>query len=101
MSWAAEELKEADLGDVRRNRRLVTIVEDLASAPTESIPQASRSAAAAQAAYDFFDNPRIKPKAILAAHTSSTVERAKQHTVVLAVQDTTELDYSKQKGKKG
>ncbi|WP_341530801.1 transposase DNA-binding-containing protein [Nostoc sp. UHCC 0302] len=31
MSWAALELMNADLGDKRRNRRLITIVEDLAA----------------------------------------------------------------------
>ena len=29
--WAAAELSHIDLGDIRRNRRLVQIVEDLAS----------------------------------------------------------------------
>jgi hypothetical protein len=31
MSWAARELKHANLGDVRRNRRLIKIVEDLSA----------------------------------------------------------------------
>ncbi len=30
MTWAKEELVRADLGDKRRNKRLVKIVEDLA-----------------------------------------------------------------------
>lgn len=30
MSWAAEELKTANLGDKRRNRRLIKIVEVIA-----------------------------------------------------------------------
>ncbi len=30
MNWVTEELKYADLGDTRRNKRLVKIVEDLA-----------------------------------------------------------------------
>ncbi|MFB2917229.1 MULTISPECIES: transposase DNA-binding-containing protein, partial [Aerosakkonema] len=88
MSWAAEELKHAELGDKRRNKRLIKIVEDLAACPEESIPQASRDAAAVQGAYDFFDNPRIKASDILAAHTKSTIERAKQNSLVLAIQDT-------------
>lgn len=101
MSWAAEELKAAELGDKRRNKRLIKIVEDLAACPEESIPQASRDAAAVQGAYDFFDNPRIKASDILAAHTKSTIERAKQNSLVLAIQDTTELDFSNHKGKRG
>ncbi|MCG6138896.1 MAG: transposase, partial [Nostoc sp. LLA-1] len=44
--WAASELKQADLGDARRNKRLVRIVEDLACQPTSSVPQACGSVAA-------------------------------------------------------
>ncbi len=36
--WVAEELRFTDLGDARRNRRLVKIVEDLAAQPTVSVP---------------------------------------------------------------
>ena len=58
MSWVSEELKHADLGDKRRNRRLVKIVEDLSSQPNSSVPQASRDEAAAQGVYEFWGNPR-------------------------------------------
>ncbi len=40
MSWAEQELSEAKLGDKRRNKRLVAIVEDLAQQPNESVSQA-------------------------------------------------------------
>ena len=36
------ELDQADLGDVRRNRRLVQIVENLAASPEPSVPLPSR-----------------------------------------------------------
>jgi hypothetical protein len=49
MNWAAEELWDVDLGDVRRNRRLVKIVEDLVAQPNQSVPQASRDESAVQA----------------------------------------------------
>lgn len=39
-SWAATELQTTDLGDVRRNRRLVHLVEDLAARPESTVPQA-------------------------------------------------------------
>ena len=60
MSWASEELDHADLGDKRRNRRLVKIVEDLAASPESSVPLASRDRAVLQGIYDFWSNPRIK-----------------------------------------
>jgi hypothetical protein len=86
MSWAAEELEGADLGDKRRNRRLIQVVEDLVMQPNESVPQASRDTAAMQGIYEFWANPRIKASEILFAHTSSTVERIKGHSVVLGIE---------------
>lgn len=94
MSWAAAELARADLGDVRRNRRLVAIVEDLAASPESSVPLASRDRAALQGMYDFWANPRIRAEDIFAAHRASTIERIEGYPIVLAIQDTTELDYS-------
>ena len=59
MSWAQEELSGADLGDRRRNKRLVKIVEDLAAQPNESVPQASRDNAAMQGTYEFWGNVTV------------------------------------------
>lgn len=100
-SWVAEELKHADLGDARRNRRLVKIVSDLAAQPNASVPQASGNWAATQGAYDFWGNPRVKADDIREAHQSSTICRINDQQVILAVQDTTELNFTHHPGKKG
>ena len=42
MSWASEELEKTDLGDERRKRRLVKIIEDLAAQPNVSLLEACR-----------------------------------------------------------
>ncbi|MBD2457791.1 hypothetical protein H6G80_27450 [Nostoc sp. FACHB-87] len=36
--WAASELRYVNLGDGRRNKRLIKLVEDLAAQPTSSVP---------------------------------------------------------------
>ena len=90
--WAALELKQADLGDKRRNQRLVKIVEDLATQPSSSVPQACGNIAAASAAYEFWNSPYFQPDDIGKAHIKSTVERIKEHDVVLMIQDTTNID---------
>jgi hypothetical protein len=92
--WAAEELRHARMGDKRLNRRLVRLVEDLAAQPTASVPQASGTWAATKAAYRFWDSPQVTAAAIRASHTQSTVERVRQEAGVLAVQDTTNLDFA-------
>ncbi len=100
-AWAAEELKYADLGDMRRNKRLIRLVSDLAAQPNVSVPQASGDWAATQGAYDFWQSPHVKAEAIRKAHQTSTLERVKQHAVVIAIQDTTELNFSHHPSKKG
>jgi hypothetical protein len=101
MSWAAEELKTACLGDKRRNQRLIKIVEDLSAMPQASVTQAARDEAAVQGTYEFWANVRVKASEILAAHRDSTLERVAAMEIVLAVQDTTELDFSEQPKKQG
>src|SRR5919199_1516918 len=96
MSWAAQELKTASLGDKRRNRRLIKIVEDLSAMPHASVTQAARDEAAVQGIYEFWGNVRVEPNDILAAHRDSTLSRVEEQEIVLAVQDTTELDFSSQ-----
>lgn len=39
MSWAKDEFRGIDLGDARRDRRAVQLVERLAERPTASIPE--------------------------------------------------------------
>lgn len=99
--WAAEELKQADLGDTRRNKRLVRIVEDLAAQPSSSVPQACGNIAATSAAYDFWNSPYFQPDDIRNAHVKSTVDRIKEHDVVLMIQDTTSIDLTSHRATSG
>lgn len=93
-AWAAQELAYTDLGDPRRTRRLIQMVEDFAAQPGASVPQACGTRAKTKAAYRFWDDAEVTPDAIQASHLAHTVARAEPHGVVLAVQDTTELDYA-------
>jgi hypothetical protein len=99
--WAATELQFAELGDKRRNKRLMRLVEDLAAQPNASVPQASGDWAATQAAYEFWSSPHIKAQAIGEAHQKSTLERVKQHSIVIAIQDTTEFNFTHHPSKQG
>jgi hypothetical protein len=92
---------DALLGDRRRKKRLISIVENLASQFSTIVLQASVNLAAASATYDFWNSPYFHPSDLIAAQAKSTVERIKEHPIVLAVQDTTSLDFTTQKAKKG
>lgn len=92
--WAEQELGRADLGDHRLTRRLVTIARDFYACPQGSVPQACRSRSKTKAAYRFFENPETTMDKVLQSHYESTLQRVAQEELVLAVQDTTALDYS-------
>lgn len=92
--WARMEFGTAELGDARRTARLVELARQLAERPEASLPRALENRAALKAAYRFFDNADIAHEQILAAHVASSVERLRGQAVILAVQDTTFIDYS-------
>jgi hypothetical protein len=92
--WAEEEFGAADLGDNRLTNRLVSLVRDFYARPQASIPQACQSRAKTKAAYRFFDHPHMSMDKVLEQHYESTLGRASKEEVVLAVQDTTSLNYT-------
>jgi hypothetical protein len=94
-SWVMEEMKTADLEDKRLNDRLCKVLSALGERPTASIPAACGGLDEMIAAYRFFDNERVTYDRILAPHAQQTLERIAAQSVVLLVQDTTELDFTR------
>ena len=94
ISWTVEEFSKIDLEDKRLNKRCRKIASDLEQQPTEPINQACEDWMDTKAAYRFFDNPKVTPDKIIAAHRGRTVKRMKKHELVLAIQDTSFLNYS-------
>lgn len=94
VDWADEEFGAADLGDVRRVKRLLTMARDFYAQPQANIPQACGSRAKTKAAYRFLDDRYHTMKKLLAPHYEATVNRIAKEQVVLAVQDTTSLNYT-------
>jgi hypothetical protein len=90
-----EEMKSADLEDERLNKRLVAVLSALGERPTASIPAACGGFDEMIAAYRFFDNQKVGCAQILAPHRERTLERMAAQPVVLLVQDTTELDFTR------
>ena len=94
LDWAQEEFGHADLGDARRTARLVQLASALGTRPSMSIPEASGSMACTKAAYRFFANQDIRSQAIMESHVASSIVRMREVDTVLAVQDTTSLNWS-------
>jgi hypothetical protein len=93
--WTIEEMKTAELRDIRLNKRLNQIVSALAERPTASIPAACGGKLETDAAYGFFDNPKVTFDKVLQPHIDATQQRIAEHEVVLFVQDTTEIDVTR------
>ena len=96
MSWAQEEMGGAALGDARRSRRLVKLVERLAEQPSLSIPAACSGAGETKAAYRLLSHDAVGWSDILAPHLKNSVQRMGAEPVVLCLQDTTQLDFNGQ-----
>ena len=92
--WAEEEFGNARLGHERLKKRLLMTARDFYARPQAQIPQACQSRARTKAAYRFFQHPVTTMDALLEAHIESTQQRIRKEKIVLAVQDTTSLNYS-------
>jgi len=95
LNWIDHEFATLALGDQRRHHRVKLLMTQLAQQPAASLPLACGEAADLKAAYRLFDNEAVSAQALLQPHLQSTVQRMQQHSVVLAVQDTTALNYAK------
>jgi hypothetical protein len=94
VDWAEEEMGRARLGDRRLVARACTLARAFYARPREALPQACGSLAATKAAYRFCAHPHVTLPALLESHYESTARRVAAEAVVLAVQDTTSLNYS-------
>lgn len=92
--WAEEEFGAADFGDERLKRRLHGLALAFFNRPQASLPQACGDRAAVKAAYRFFDKSQVGMDSILASHYQATEERVGREKIVLAVQDTTSINYT-------
>ena len=99
--WAAQELATLDLGDVRRNARIKAMATRMADRPGASIPQTFETQAETMAAYRALWSEATDPDAILSAAQAACLDRVRQERLVLAIQDTTELDFSDHPGTTG
>jgi hypothetical protein len=93
--WIEEEFGAVQFFDERLKERLFTLATDFFAQPSELVPQASHgSVAKIKAAYRFFKNPNVEMQTLLRPHIESTLDRVRSESIILAVQDTTTLNYT-------
>jgi hypothetical protein len=95
-SFGMRNFGQADLGDRRRTKRLVEIVDQLCRHPGGTLPHKLPHPADLRAFYRLMDRPEATHAALIQSHTDAT--RASMAAlapgVVLILHDATELDYT-------
>lgn len=91
--WAQTTFQQAKLGDTRRTKRLVLLASQLAAHTGQSIVQSHSSGAEIEAAYRFVRNEDIEAQAIAEAGFSATVDACIAHNCLLALEDSTSLEF--------
>jgi Domain of unknown function (DUF4338)/Transposase Tn5 dimerisation domain/Transposase DNA-binding len=94
LDWAEQEFGGCALPDARLRTRLLTLARDFYARPTASLTQACSSRAKTKAAYRFLDHEHTTMDTLLQPHYRSTQARMRGERVVLAVQDTSSLNYT-------
>ena len=89
------ELTGIKLRDKRLSKQSKKIIEGLSANPEASINASFKTHSETQAAYRFFSNDAVSPEEIHHPHREATIGRMQEQPVVLLVQDTTELNYTK------
>ncbi len=78
-------------------KRLVQIATVITANPQHSLPKACDRWADLKAAYRFLSNMRVQADAIQEPHREQTRARCVEHPVVLCLQDTSELDFTRRR----
>lgn len=89
----SREFESVNFGDKRLDKRLKDISKGLALKSHANISSAFSTWKEIKGAYRLLNNDLVSPEKILAPHIIETVERCNHQSIVLAVQDTTFLDF--------
>ncbi len=93
-NWCNEEFANVNLKDARLDSRCQTLAIAFNAQPNVPINQACEDWADTKAAYRFFDNDKVTHERVLSPHQQQTVSRMSKHSLTLAVQDTSFLNYT-------
>lgn len=100
--WAQQQFGDVVLGDKRRRQRVVNMAEGMAREPLGTLPQQMGSWRAQKAAYRLLSNASISHAGLSEPHWRNTREESgRVGSVVLMVQDFTDLNYVGHPGTEG
>jgi hypothetical protein len=99
--WAEQNFTAVDLGDCRRDRRLVKVAAALARNPGGTLPGAIPKWKDLKAAYRLLDNSAVTFEKVLMPHWQAVRNSCGEPGEYLLIEDTTILDFSSHKSLKG
>jgi len=101
--WAYRDFHDLGISCGRTIKRFVRSMITLSEKISTSIAGASENKAEAKAIYRLIDNKKLTEAAILQAHRKATIQQIKKQgeSIILAVQDTTMLNYTSHPKTKG
>ena len=91
-TWAQQNFECCELGDVRRNKRLMKLSIQVADRPDGSFPDQTETWGDCQAAYRLFNQEKVSFQAIIEPHCRQTRDASEPGDVKLILNDTTEYD---------
>jgi hypothetical protein len=94
-SFGTQHFGAAQLGDVRRTRRLIQAADAIVQHPGGTLPQKLPDPAPLEAVYRLANRKEVTHTAVLQPHRRRTLDRMRRaQGPVLLIHDTTELDYT-------
>lgn len=97
-AWSREQLRSLDSGNGRRHIRYCALLTSMASNPQGSLPAQCHSAAEIKGAYRALWYPKVNASDLMASHCAATIAHLEAQApcggVLLAVQDTTTLNFT-------
>jgi hypothetical protein len=99
--WAEAEFGHADVGDVRRTRRLVQVAAEVANRPAGTVTKACASSASREGAFRLLENRGVHSEAVRAAMEASTMKRCREQRQVIVPIDGSSLTITDEAEAKG
>ena len=92
--WVEAQFEGVDIGDERRNRRLVRLATALAEKPHGTLPSTFSTWADLKASYRLFGCDDMSYEQVISQHVLMTQKECKGQGEFLLLQDTTTLDFT-------
>lgn len=90
-----EDFATLDLGDVRRDKRFVTLINNISTQPGSSIPRQNQKWYDVKATYEFFKNEGIRQQALQKALSDYGCKQVADQLELLIIHDISTISFNK------